>query len=148
MHCGRFHARPISRREMLARCANGFGAVALATLMGESALAVPSSAPSPFAPRVPHYPAKAKSVIFLFMDGGPSQIDSFDPKPRLAMEHGQPIRMKTPPTQFANVGAVMQSPWKFRQYGQSGIPVSDRFPHVATCVDDLAIVRAMVSKSA
>ena len=146
MHCGRFQPQPISRREMLARCANGFGAVALATLMGDSALAA-TAAPSPFAPRVPHYPAKAKSVIFLFMDGGPSQLDTFDPKPRLAKEHGQPIKMKTPPTQFANVGTVMQSPWKFRQYGQSGIPVSDLFPHVATCVDDLAIVRSLVSNS-
>src|SRR5688500_576889 len=107
MHCGRFHARPISRREMLARCASGCGAVALATLMGQDSARAAVGAPSPFAPRASHYPAKAKSVIFLFMDGGPSQLDTFDPKPRLEREHGQPIKMKTPPTQFANVGTVM-----------------------------------------
>ncbi len=99
----------------------------------------------PFAPRPAHFAAKARNVIFLFMDGGPSQVDTFDPKPRLAREHGQPIKMKVPPTQFDNVGKVLKSPWEFQQYGQSGIPVSDLFPHVATCVDDLAIVRSMTS---
>src|SRR5438876_1224863 len=149
MHCKHFIPAPISRREMLIQCANGFGAVALAALLGDSAfgaaLSPVSESHDPLAPRPPHYKARAKSVIFLFMDGGPSQVDTFDPKPRLAKEHGQPIRMKVPPTQFNNVGAVLQSPWKFRQYGRSGIPVSELFPHVAACVDDLAIIRSMVS---
>jgi Protein of unknown function (DUF1501) len=149
MHCGNYRAQPLTRRQMLRQCANGFGAVALASLLAEPAYgATTSSAPpgtDPLAPRLPHFGAKAKNVIFLFMDGGPSQVDSFDPKPRLAKEHGQPIKMKVPPTQFNNVGAVLQSPWKFRQYGRSGIPVSDLFPHVAGCVDDLAIIRSMVS---
>ena len=79
------------------------------------------------------------------MDGGPSQMDTFDPKPRLDREHGQPIKVKTHPTQFNNVGNVLGCPWKFRNYGESGIPVSDLFPHVGQCVDDLAIVRSMVS---
>jgi hypothetical protein len=79
------------------------------------------------------------------MDGGPSQMDTFDPKPRLAKEHGQPIKMKIPPTQFNDVGAVLQSPWRFKQYGQSGIPVSALFPHIAEHVDELAIIRSMVS---
>ena len=79
------------------------------------------------------------------MDGGPSQVDTFDPKPRLDREHGQPIKVKTHPTQFNNVGNVLRCPWKFRHYGESGIPVSDLFPHVGRCVDDLAIVRSMVS---
>src|SRR5690606_24230377 len=93
-----------------------------------------------------HHPAKAKNVIFLYMDGGPSQIDTFDPKPRLDREHGQPIKMaKVPETQFDNVGTVMRSPWKFRNYGESGIPVSDLLPHVAKCVDELAIIRSMTS---
>ena len=78
------------------------------------------------------------------MDGGPSQVDTFDPKPRLG-EHGQPIKVPVQPTQFDNVGNVLGCPWEFRQYGQSGIPVSDLFPHVATCVDDMAIVRSMTS---
>ncbi len=100
---------------------------------------------NPLAPQAAHFPAKAKNVIFLFMDGGPSQVDTFDPKPRLDRENGQPIQAKVQPTQFDNVGQVLASPWKFRQYGQSGIPVSDLFPHVATCVDDLAIIRSMVA---
>ena len=99
----------------------------------------------PLAPRRTHFAAKARSVIFLYMDGGPSQVDTFDPKPRLDREHGQPIKVKTHPTQFNNVGNVLACPWKFRQYGESGIPVSDLFPRVGQCVDDLAIVRSMVS---
>ncbi|HEX3726588.1 MAG TPA: DUF1501 domain-containing protein [Pirellulales bacterium] len=132
---------------MLARCANGFGAVALAALAAEPAFGASSVAPpgNPFAPRSPHFAPRAKNVIFLFMDGGPSQVDTFDPKPRLDREHCEPIKIKVPPTQFDNVGKVLKSPWAFRQYGQSGIPVSDLFPHVATCVDDLAIVRSMVA---
>src|SRR5262245_29814331 len=146
MHCGRFIPAPLTRREMLLRCANGFGAVALAALFGDSAYGAGSGGDrDPLSPRPPHYPARAKNVIFLFMDGGPSQVDTFDPKPRLAKEHGQPIKMKVPPTQFNNVGAVLQSPWKFQPYGQSGLPVSDLFPHVARHVDDLAIIRSMVS---
>jgi hypothetical protein len=142
MHCGRFQGPPTSRREMLARCANGFGAVALAALFGEPAR---GDVPDPLAPKPTHFPARARNVIFLFMDGGPSQVDTFDPKPRLDREHGKPIGMKTPPTQFNNVGNVLKSPWAFKQRGQSGIPVSDLFPKVAECVDDLAIIRSMVS---
>src|SRR5438309_394242 len=146
MHCGRFHGPPMNRREMLARCANGFGAVALSALLGESGRAADSSTRTdPLAPKPTHLPAKTKSVIFLFMDGGPSQVDTFDPKPRLDREHGRPIGMKTPPTQFNNVGMVLKSPWDFKSRGQSGIPVSNLFPKVAECVDDLAIIRSMVS---
>jgi hypothetical protein len=134
---------------MLARCASGFGAVALTALWREPAfgavLTPDAPARDPLAPRAPHFGAKARSVIFLYMDGGPSQMDTFDPKPRLDREHGTPIKVKTHPTQFNNVGTVLRSPWKFRQYGSSGIPVSDLFPAVAGCVDDLAIVRSMVS---
>jgi hypothetical protein len=129
---------------MLLRCANGFGAVALAALLSDRAFAVPDPK-NPLAPRPPHHQARAKNVIFLYMDGGPSQVDTFDPKPRLDKEHGQPIKMKVEPTQFNNVGTVLKSPWKFQKYGQSGIPVSDLFPHVATCADDLAVVRSMTS---
>jgi hypothetical protein len=142
MHCRRFLAAPLTRRGMLLRCANGFGAVALAALLAEDA---PAAGSDPLAPRPTHFPPKAKSVIFLYMDGGPSQVDTFDPKPRLAKEHGQPIKMKVEPTQFNNVGTVLRSPWPFRQYGQSGIPVSDLFPNVAGCADDLCVVRSLVS---
>jgi len=146
MHCQRFQPASLTRRDMLRSCANGFGAVALTSLLGDRAFGgIPGPAHNPLAPRESHFPAKAKSVIFLFMDGGPSQMDTFDPKPRLAREHGQPIKVRVEPTQFNNVGNVLQSPWKFKQYGQSGIPVSDLFPHVAGCVDDLTIIRSMVS---
>jgi hypothetical protein len=121
---------------MLLRCASGFGAVAL-TALGASATSM--------RPRATHHRARARNVIFLYMDGGPSQVDTFDPKPRLAQEHGQRPRFRVEPTQFNNNGSVMQSPWSFQQYGQSGIPVSELFPHVSQCVDDLAVVRSMVS---
>ncbi|WP_435016402.1 DUF1501 domain-containing protein [Tundrisphaera sp. TA3] len=146
MHCRRFQDAPATRREMLLRCANGFGAVALATMLGDEAKAGEATRrDDPLAPRPTHFKARARSVIFLFMDGGPSQVDTFDPKPRLDREHGQPIRAKVEPTQFNNVGKVLKSPWAFRPRGESGIPVSDLFPHVGGCVDDLAIVRSMVS---
>lgn len=140
---------PVSRRQMLLRCANGFGAVALSKLLTEGAYGDHvSPAVGPLAPRPTHFPAKAQRVIFLYNDGGPSQVDTFDPKPRLTREHGQPIRMQAPPTQFIAHDApprVMASPWRFHQYGQSGIPVSELFPNIANCVDDLAVVRSMVS---
>jgi hypothetical protein len=120
---------------MLLRCANGFGTLALNALWGQEGHGSTARPPA----------AKAKNVIFLFMDGGPSQVDTFDPKPRLAREHGQPIKMKVPPTQFNNVGTVFQSPWKFKQRGQSGLWVSDLFPHVAECADELCVIRSMVS---
>lgn len=149
MHCGRFQPRPVTRRNMLAQCANGFGALALASLCQDRAFGLEPTVGqghNPFEAKPSHFPAKAKSVIFLFMDGGPSQMDTFDPKPRLTKENGQPIKVKVEPTQFNNIGNVLGSPWKFNQYGQSGIPVSDLFPNVATCVDDLAIIRSMVSE--
>jgi hypothetical protein len=134
---------------MLLQCANGFGALALTALLSQQAygerLAPAPSSKDPLAPRPAHFPARAKQVIFLYMDGGPSQMDTFDPKPRLAKEHGRPIKMKVEPTQFNNIGNVLQSPWKFTRHGQSGIPVSELFPHVAGCVDDLAILRSMTS---
>jgi hypothetical protein len=135
---------------MLSRCANGFGAVALAALLAERdyagfARADESAAAGPFAPRLPHFAAAADNVIFLYMDGGPSQVDTFDPKPRLAQEHGKPFPMKIEPTQFDNVGTTFASPWPFRQYGESGIPVSGLFPHLAQHVDKMAVVRSMTS---
>ncbi|MBX3412216.1 MAG: DUF1501 domain-containing protein [Pirellulales bacterium] len=131
---------------MLARCAGGFGALALAALAADPAYGAVASSETDEHVLPPHFAPRAKNVIFLYMDGGPSQVDTFDPKPRLAREHGKPIQMKVPLTQFNNVGTVLQSPWKFRPRGQSGIPVSDLFPAVAECVDDLAIVRSMVSE--
>jgi hypothetical protein len=139
---------PLSRRELLLRSVNGFGAAALAAMLAEDGRAeVPGAAKStdPFGPKKPQFPAKAKSVIVLFMDGGPSQVDTFDPKPMLEKYHGKPFPSKVEPTQFNDVGNTLASPWKFKKSGQSGLPVSDLFPHVATCADDLTVIRSMVS---
>jgi hypothetical protein len=131
----------INRRQLLSRCACGFGAVALAAMLAEEeSLAAPESSAGL------HHPAKAKSVIFLYMDGGPSQVDTFDPKPRLAKENGHPFKMKIEPTQFNDIGHTLASPWKFKRYGECGAPISELFPHVAQHADDLAIVRSMTSK--
>ncbi len=130
---------PLSRRDWLLRSANGFGALALGTMLAES-LAADAAA---------KLVAKAKAVVFLYMDGGPSQVDTFDYKPSLAKYHGQDPKKvigKVEPTQFASVGSVMASPWKFKQFGQSGTWVSELFPHVAECVDDFAFLHSMTSK--
>ncbi len=148
-HCQRFVLPPATRREMLTTCANGFGAVALASLLGEPAFgaeAISTSEKNPFAAKKSHFDAKAKSVIFLYMDGGVSQVDSFDPKPRLDKDNGKPFAMKIEKTQFNNIGNTLASPWKFKQYGQSGTPVSDLFPLVAEHVDKLAVVRSLTSQ--
>ncbi len=130
---------------MLLQCANGFGAIALWGLLGDKAFGAIPVATGVMAPRLPHYTAKARNVIFLYMDGGPSQMDTFDPKPRLHLEHGQPFKMKMEPTQFNNNGNTLASPWTFKNYGQSGIPVSELFPHIGGCIDDLCVVRSMTS---
>ncbi len=151
MPCQSCAGTSISRRQMLMQASNGFGAVALSALMSEWSAASESAPPSLGVPRGAHHPARAKSIIFLYMDGGPSQVDTFDPKPRLTKEHGQPIKMKHPPTQFIPHDApptVLGSPWKFRPRGQSGIPVSDLLPNIAECVDDLCVVRSMVANFA
>src|SRR5205809_3441557 len=146
MHCRRFRSLPMTRRALLQQCANGFGAVALEALLGEAAYgAVPARDKNPLAPRQPHYEPKAKSVIFLFMDGGPSQMDTFDPKPRLIKESGQKIPLQTPTTVFNITDKIFGSPFQFRRYGECGAEVSELFPHVATCVDDLVIIRSMVA---
>ena len=146
-HCGTFRPAPLTRREMLARCASGFGGVALLGLMSQRAFgSLVHSGAGQSATLPPHYSPRARQVIFLYMDGGPSQVDTFDPKPRLAREHGKPFGMKMEPTQFNNNGNTLQSPWEFRQHGQSGIPVSSLFPFVAECVDELCVVRSMVSE--
>jgi len=141
MHCGRFIPPPLTRRDMLLRCANGFGAVALAALLAEEGRAA-STLPAP------HFRARARNIIFLYMDGGPSQVDTFDYKPLLEKYHGRDPHhiFKVEPTQFNNVGRVMASPWKFRKRGRSGLWVSDLFPHIAECVDELCIIRSLTSK--
>ena len=133
----------LSRRALLRRAGNGFGAVALSTMLGEVAPAWATAAP-----KVPHFSPKAKSVIFLFMEGAVSQVDSFDHKPMLDRYHGQNPRQtigKIEKTQFESIGAVMKSPWAFRQRGESGLWISDLFPHIAKRADDLCVLRSMTS---
>ncbi len=146
---------PCLRAGNVCGAAGGFGAVALSALLMEHDFNLRAEqrpigeSPAdggPFAPRSPHFRPTAKNVIYLYMDGGPSQVDTFDPKPRLQREHGKPFGAKIQPTQFNNNGATLGSPWKFHQYGESGLPVSDLFPHVARHADDLAVIRSMTSK--
>ena len=150
MHCHRFLDVPRSRREMLLQAANGFGAVALAALAADPEYGMAASSRAnnvnSMAPRKPHFQSRAKNIIFLYMDGGPSHVDTFAPKPLLEKEHGQKFKMKVQPTQFDDIGKVLKSPWKFRNYGESGIPVSDLFPHVSKHVDELCVIRSMTSK--
>ena len=139
-NCNRF-LRPKTRREMLHDCANGFGLMALAALFGEEEL---RAAPlNPLAPKPTHFPAKAKRIIFLFMHGGPSQVDTFDPKPLLIRDNGKPFPGEKPRIQFAQTGNLLRSPWEFKKYGQSGIEVSELFPEIAKHVDDLCMIRSL-----
>ncbi len=149
-------ARP-SRRELLLSGAHGFAALAATALFGAPARGGASAAGAPGAAAfaaasgdrplpVPHHVPRARNVIFLYMDGAPSQVDTFDPKPRLAREHGQPIGMAIPRTQFDDVGTVLQSPWAFKPHGECGLPVSALFPHVGGCADELCVVRSMTSR--
>jgi hypothetical protein len=133
---------PLTRREVLAKSAVGFGSLALAAMLADDAAPAQSSA-DPLAPRRPHFPARAKRVIFLFMKGGPSHLDTFDPKPLLQRDHGRPYPFTRPRVQFAQTGNLLASPWTFRKYGQSGSFVSQLFPHVAQCVDDICFIHSL-----
>ena len=148
-HCHRFRPQAITRRQMLRDAACGFGSVALAALMSDPSYAGLGTRAfemgDPLTPAKPHFRPKVKRVVYLYMDGGPSQVDTFDPKPLLAKENGEAFKMKIEPTQFNNIGRTLKSPWKFKQYGESGTPVSELFPHVAKHVDDLAVIRSMTN---
>ncbi|MGE0609057.1 MAG: DUF1501 domain-containing protein [Pirellulales bacterium] len=136
---------PWTRRDWLSSASTGFGMLALAGLMEQAGLLADEAATAadPLAPRPPHYPAKAKRVIFLFMHGGPSQVDTFDPKPLLDRDHGKPLPFAKPRVFSAQTGNLLRSPWKFRPYGQCGTEVSDLFPHVGGVVDDLCVINSM-----
>ena len=141
----------LSRREMLTRSASGFGAIALRALLSDRGFAGESGETGDGQSRAghgTHFAPRARNVIFLYMDGGPSQVDTFDPKPMLDKYNGEDpgARFKVEPTQFNNNGKLLASPWKFRRYGESGRPVSDLFPRVAKCADELAVIRSMTSE--
>ncbi len=139
--------RHMTRREMLARASTGFGMLALSSLLADELLAgKPRGGADSLAARPPHFPAKVKSVIFAYMSGGVSHVDSFDPKPELAKRHGQPMPVPVKPTMFNENGNIMASPFEFRQHGKSGMPISNMFPYIAECADDLAVIRSMTTK--
>lgn len=125
----------LPRRHLLAEASSGFGAVAFAALAARA-----QGEPAAGAQR-----QRVRSVIFCFMSGGVSAVDSFDPKPRLALDHGKPMPVPVKPTMFNANGTIMASPWEFRRRGESGLPVSDLFPSIASHADDLAVIRSMTS---
>ena len=137
---------PVTRREALCRIGNGFGMLAFASLVGQSLSAAGvdqrGKAATAATAKGLHHPARAKHVIFLFMNGGLSQVDSFDPKPMLDKYHGQPLPGGTVATE-RKTGALMKSPFTFKKYGKSGLEVSEIFPHVGGCADDICVIRSM-----
>ncbi|MBI3681902.1 MAG: DUF1501 domain-containing protein [Acidobacteria bacterium] len=143
------HIRPARTRRDVLRCAaHGFGALAFESLLVRDGIAKPRV--SPLAAKQQHFPAKAKSVIFLFMVGAPSQIDTFDPKPLLKKHEGErlPESFGKVQSQFTDgTTPILSSPWTFKQYGQSGAWVSSLFPHLAQCADDICFVRNFYTES-
>src|SRR5437879_9901749 len=125
----------MTRRDALQRMGAGFGMVGLTNVLAGAAIE------SPLAVKRPHFAAKAKRVIFLFLNGGMSQVDTFDPKPMLTKHHGEPMPGPKIKTDRAS-GNLMRSPFAFKKYGQSGIEVSEIFPKVGACIDDICVIRS------
>ncbi|MFN0103087.1 MAG: DUF1501 domain-containing protein [Bryobacteraceae bacterium] len=134
-HWNSYLNQTLSRRELLRVSSAGFGSLALAGMLQASA--------GPLTVKQPHFPAKAKRVIFLFMHGGPSQVDTFDYKPLLKRDHGKPLPFERPKVVSSETFNLLQSPWAFKQYGQSGAWVSDLFPETAKMVDDMCFIKSM-----
>src|SRR5216117_408536 len=132
---------PLTRREWLCRSGMGFAALGLAGVMNaEGLLAAPAN---PLTPKPPHFPAKARRVVHLFMNGGPSHVDTFDPKPQLTRYHGKPLPHANLRTE-RKTGAAMRSPFTFRRYGKHGVEVSELFARTAAAhIDDICVIRSM-----
>lgn len=137
-----------NRREVLRRCRNGFGYTALAALLAEYAPAALGKDDAAGKSQGLHFMPRAKNVIFLFMDGGPSQVDTFDPKPLLNERHGERFPAAVDATQFDQNGTIFGSPFKFDQHGESGLPISELFPNLAQHADKLCVIRSMKSEFA
>ncbi len=135
-----------TRRDFLRKCGMGMGAVSLAAMFGEGSLLLPSAHAAeninPLSPKLPQFPGRAKRVVHFFLNGGPSHVDSFDPKPALEKNSGKPLPGEYIKTE-RKTGAAFPSPFKFKRYGQSGIEVSDLFPKIGECIDDCAVIRSM-----
>jgi hypothetical protein len=123
----------LTRRKALARMASGFGMLGLAATAAEN----------PFEPKPPHFAPKATRIIYLVLNGGLSQVDSFDPKPALDRYDGKPMPGAGPPRTESSTGNLMRSPFSFRRYGQSGIEVSEIFPKIAAMIDKFCVIRSM-----
>jgi hypothetical protein len=136
----------LTRRDFLGRCGMGMASLGLATLCGNLGLlnadAATDSFTHPLAPRQPHFAPRVKRVIHIFANGGPSHVDTFDPKPSLTRYAGKALPTENLPTE-RKTGAAFGSPFKFQKYGQSGIEVSELFSHVAESIDDIAVIRSM-----
>ncbi|MGB0582864.1 MAG: DUF1501 domain-containing protein [Limisphaerales bacterium] len=124
----------LNRRQLLKRSAVGFGQLAFTAMLAQA---------NPLAPKQTPMRARAKRVVFLFMKGGPSHVDTFDPKPLLDRDHGKKPPFDLPRVTFAEQGNLLRSPWTFKQHGQGGLPVSSLFPNVAQCADDLCVLRSV-----
>src|SRR5690606_40648847 len=135
---------PATRREFLQRSGIGLGSLALAGVLADDRL-LADSHPNPMHPKQPHFAPRAKAVIHLFMNGGPSQVDTFDPKPALDKYHGKPLPMQLRTER--ETGAAYRSPFKFRKYGESGIEVSELFSHVGEMIGDVGVIRAMHARA-
>jgi hypothetical protein len=134
---------------MLRQFANGFGMVGLAGLLAEDfvadALASIAAPTNPLAVKPPQFPARAKRIIFLFMSGGPSHVDTFDPKPRLRLDNGKPPPFELPKLMRTKTGNMLGSPFQFRKCGQAGTDVSELLPHIGSCMDEICLIRSMVA---
>ncbi len=134
----------LTRRELLRRSGAGLGLLGLAAVLADDGrlAAQPATGANPLAPKAPHFPAKAKRLVHLFMNGGPSHVDTFDPKPLLDKYHGKPLSAPTLRTERKTAGAL-RSPFKFQRYGKSGIEVSELFARTAAHIDDICVVRSV-----
>src|SRR5438445_10375918 len=137
----------LTRREMLSRSGMGFASLGLAGLLADQGVLAPRAAAAdaytnPMLPRQPHFPGRVKHVIHLFLNGGPSHVDTFDPKPALEKFAGKNLPNENLRTE-RKTGAAFPSPYKFRKYGQSGIEVSEIFSHVGECIDDICVIPSM-----
>ena len=136
----------LSRREYIQKIGTGLGVLGMAGIMaGDGTLAAdakPAISDKPLAPKAPHFAPRAKHVIHLFMNGGPSQVDTFDPKPALEKYNGQRPDAADLSTE-RKTGGLLKSPFKFQKYGESGIEVSDLFPNVGGMIDDICVIRSM-----
>lgn len=136
----------LSRRSALEHVGAGFGMLALQGMLAEQSVAsLPNRAANPFAVQPPHHRATAKRCIFIYLPGGPSQIDLFDPKPEVTRQNGKPLPFEKPELFRTDTSDLFASKFKFRQHGQSGIEVSELLPHIANCIDDICVIRSMVA---